>query len=107
MKKTFKIICSLFLVASLFYVAYLNTRLYYQPHFEKVEDVELNTDVLKQLAFLEKKMHSGAAEDMQKIYPEGFVFMHALYGLSWCEVADVTQRKSALHEEALAEIQYA
>jgi hypothetical protein len=107
MKKTFKITFSIFFIASLFYIAYLNSRLYYQPHFENAGSTAINTDVLKQLSFLQRKMHSGAADDMQKVYPEGFVFMNALYGLSWCEVADATQRESALHQEALTEIQYA
>jgi hypothetical protein len=107
MKKTFKISFTTFLIASLLYVAYLNSRLYYQPHFEQAGSLQINADVLKQLSFLQRKMHSGAADEMQKVYPEGFVFMNALYGLSWSEVADATEQESAFHHEALTEIQYA
>ncbi|MDQ3111627.1 MAG: hypothetical protein M3R17_17195 [Bacteroidota bacterium] len=107
MKKAATIFFSLFLIASFVYIVYLNTRLYYQPHFEKNGSVEINTDVLDQLHFLKRKIHAGAADEMQGVYPEGFLFMNALYGLSWCEVAGVADHNSELYKEAHDEIQFA
>lgn len=107
MKKAAKIIFSLFLVASACYIVYLNCRLYYRPHFEKVGNATLNKDVLNQLHFLKRKIHAGAANDMQGIYPEGYLFLNALYGLSWCEVAGAVDHRSELYKEAHTEIQFA
>jgi len=52
-------------------------------------------------------LRNGAAEDMQQLFPEGYVFLHALYGLGWCEVASRLNDKSDLYQEAHAEIQCA
>ena len=107
MKKVTKIFFSLFLVISLCYIVYLNCRLYYQPRFEKIGNTTLNKDVLNQLHFLKRKIHTGAANDMQGIYPEGYLFLNALYGLSWCELANAVDHQSELYKEAHAEIQIA
>ena len=37
-----------------------------------------------QCTFLLKNQNFG--EKSQKVFPEGYVFINALYGLSWCEV---------------------
>ena len=42
--------------------------------------------VRRQLAFLRAALDDGAAEDAQRLYPEGFFFLHALYGLAWVEL---------------------
>lgn len=73
MKKVLKLFLTLFLCAALFYIVYLNGRLYYQPHFEKAENIEINRDVLNQLHFLKREIHDGVADQMQGIYPEGFL----------------------------------
>jgi hypothetical protein len=39
-------------------------------------------DVDAQLAFLERALNQGAAEEMQSLFPEGYFFMHALVGLA-------------------------
>jgi len=44
---------------------------------------------------------------MQQVYPEGFVFMHALYGLNWCDVADKISKERPLYKEATEEIAWA
>jgi hypothetical protein len=49
-------------------------------------------------------MNDGAATDMQSLYPEGYIFMHALYGLAWCDFARELTPTSLLHREALEEI---
>jgi hypothetical protein len=43
---------------------------------------------------------------MQGYYPEGFVFMNVLYGLSWCEMASAADHQSGLYKEAHDEIQF-
>ncbi len=42
---------------------------------------------LAQLRFLKSKLASGSAEEMQRIFPEGFFFSWALYGLANAQLA--------------------
>ncbi len=46
-------------------------------------------------------MAKGADRDMQKLFPEGFMFMNALYGISCAELA--TNTKGAIAEDAYEE----
>lgn len=60
-------------------ILYLNLRLYYQPRWSKTEPI-LNLSLYAQLKYLQERLHAGAAYDMQKIYPEDYLFLNALYG---------------------------
>ncbi|MER5462503.1 hypothetical protein ABT010_17845 [Streptomyces sp. NPDC002668] len=42
--------------------------------------------VLRQLAFLRAQLNSQAGDEAQRQFPEGYFFLHALYGLSWVEI---------------------
>ncbi len=102
-----KIIISLLLCIAIAFILYLNCGVYYDPVMVRRGDhVLVNRDVLEQLQFLKGRMHAGAAQDMQKIYPEGYVFMQALYGLTWCDVADALQTDKTLYREAIEEIDW-
>ncbi|UOG73986.1 hypothetical protein MTX78_17910 [Hymenobacter tibetensis] len=103
MRTLFRALLSL----SLLYLLYLNYRLYYQPQMEAVAGRPLNQDLLSQLRFLKTRMHQGAGEDMQQLYPEGFVYLNALYGLSWVELAGGLPNSAALRHEALGETAWA
>ncbi len=80
MRKIFFFIISILTIILL----WINIRLYGEnfTREEKQKDIEL------QLNFLgsELKNHE-LGNRMQAIFPEGFVFINALYGLSWCELA--------------------
>jgi hypothetical protein len=52
-------------------------------------------------------MEENAANEMQHLYPEGYVFFNALYGLSWCDLAETLDKRSILFAEAHVEIQRA
>lgn len=43
---------------------------------------EGDSGVRRQLAFLRHELESGAAEDAQRLFPEGYFFLYALYGLT-------------------------
>lgn len=62
-------------------------------------------DIILQLNFLEKELKEHHLGDrMQGIFPEGFVFTNALYGLSWCEYGmsdSATSIKARALKEAL------
>jgi hypothetical protein len=57
--------------------------------------------VRRQLAFLRAALDSGAGDEAQQQFPEGYFFLSALYGLSWVELGmrvPVGARATALRE---------
>ncbi|MBK7974294.1 MAG: hypothetical protein IPK07_13790 [Deltaproteobacteria bacterium] len=69
---------------------------------------ERRDDLVPRLAFLEDELDQGAGERMQRLFPEGYVFMHALYGLAWANVAIAHgAAEPALRERGVAEARWA
>ncbi|WP_327000059.1 hypothetical protein OHA72_33635 [Dactylosporangium sp. NBC_01737] len=61
--------------------------------------------VRRQLAFLRAALDDGAGQDAQGLYPEGYFFLHALYGLTWVELGlrgPAGERATAVREARLA-----
>nr|WP_067467112.1 hypothetical protein [Nocardia amamiensis] len=81
-------------------VAALLTVLILVPQVRLYRDEQPRTDVIAQLRFLRAELRSGLGEEMQGMFPEGYFFSHALYGLAWVDVArgDTTYRAEALRE---------
>ncbi|MCF8276668.1 MAG: hypothetical protein K9J17_08040 [Flavobacteriales bacterium] len=79
-----RIVICLFLLPLL----YFNARLLHSPDFKQSGYGYLNKDVYAQQQFLKKAIDQGADTDMQRYFPEGFVFLNVLYGLTWCELAE-------------------
>jgi hypothetical protein len=72
-------------------------------------NADKQNDIIGQLNFIGKGLRSNnLGKQMQKIFPEGFVFINALYGLSWCELAisDSTKDKKLI-EKAISEALFA
>lgn len=107
MKRFFKLIIAAFLLSVIFIFAFLNQKLYYQPSTQIVNGRSVDMDVLHQLYFLRDALHQGAATDMQQIYPEGFVLMHVLYGLTWSDWAATLPPNSSLAKQAVQEVTWA
>ena len=86
-------------------ILYLNISLYGTQDYNKSKGYD--EDVYAQLQHLKHEMHdNNAGVNMQSIFPEGFVFQNALYGLTWCDlVNDKTDPK--IKEEAIKEIDWA
>lgn len=87
-------------------VLYLNMKLYYKPSFEEIKEQTINRDVYEQLQFLKTALENGAAEKMQCIFPEGFVFMNALYGLSWSDLIGGLDEISDIYKEGVNEMNH-
>ena len=85
---------------------YLNGRLYYTPSFVSESGVRVNADVLHQLRYLKTELHAGAGQEMQAIFPEGFLFLNALYSLSWSEVIKALPYSSSLYEDGVVELEW-
>ncbi|MFE3328204.1 hypothetical protein [Streptomyces sp. NPDC059176] len=61
--------------------------------------------VQRQLAFLRAALDDGAGDEAQRLFPEGYFFLHALYGLSWVEIGMREERGA--RSEALREARWA
>ncbi len=94
-------ISALVLVFVLF--VWFNSRLLYKPEFKLQNNKEYNHDLYKQLHFLKRALKEGAADEMQALFPEGLVFLNALYGLAWCDFAADFTKESPLYKEARTE----
>ncbi|WP_020568530.1 hypothetical protein [Neolewinella persica] len=110
--KILKTGCKLFLLTLAGLLLYFNASFYYSPNFEDASNGTYNEDVYHQLQHLKGKMHAGAASDMQRLFPEGHLFMNALYGLAWADFAapisaTVSEREQPLLTEAHHEIDWA
>jgi hypothetical protein len=101
---TLKHIVKTLLLIPILLIVYINGCLYYSPS-KNVESV--NLDVLSQLKYLKFQLHEKhAATEMQGLFPEGFVFTTALYGLAWADFAENLNKKSPLFQEAIDEIKW-
>jgi hypothetical protein len=61
--------------------------------------------VRRQLAFVRSELDRGAAERAQQTFPEGYFFLHALYGLAWVDLGlrePAKYRPTALREARFA-----
>lgn len=82
---------------------YIQIRLYYRPAFNNGPEGTYNRDLYAQLTYLEPRMHEGAASAMQQVYPEGFVFSHALYGLAQAQFMKALVPGTPLYAHAHSE----
>lgn len=89
--KIFKICCRLFLLLIAGVLVFFNAGFYYSPDFETDPLGTRNMDVHAQFHHLMSEMELGAASDMQHLFPEGYLFMNALYGLTSTELLDSLQ----------------
>lgn len=78
-KKFLKRVLKFILLLSIVGILHLNYSMYYAPDFEKTEQGIYNKDVYEQLSFLKEKMKNGAGVQMQHLFPEGFIFVNALF----------------------------
>jgi hypothetical protein len=81
-----------------------NLALYYRPSFESFGESSINADVYHQLNFLEAKLKAGEGQKMQRLFPEGFVFINVLYGLTWCNVLAQADHASPVYTHGISEI---
>lgn len=87
-------------------IVYLNYTLYFDPTFEITSNGTYNKDVYHQLQFLKTEMKKGAGAEMQTYFPEGFIFINALYGLSWCNTIEHLTTQSSVFNEGIKEINW-
>lgn len=60
----------------------------FKLHAENFSTNEKQKDIILQLNFIGSELnYNNLGNRMQELFPEGFVFINALYGLAWCELA--------------------
>lgn len=101
-------VVQLLLTSGLVVLVYLNCRLLYVPLLEPVQgSAPINQAVVAQLQHLQGRLHNGAGQQMQELYPEGFVYLNALYALTWTELLPHLPPASALRHQARRETEWA
>lgn len=86
------------------FIIIINWRVHYLPEVSIAGADTINLDVLANLRGLKSASKFGADSDMQDLYPEGYIFFNALYGLAWCNFLQQTSTKE-FFEEGHHEIQ--
>ncbi|UII19660.1 hypothetical protein [Fulvivirga ligni] len=98
-----RILAVVILAAFTLLIIRVNVKLYPQESTE----TEIKVDIVKQLNFIENELKNEDLGDrMQKLFPEGLIFVNALYGLAWCELAG-TEIEDTLKTRAIKEAVYA
>jgi hypothetical protein len=85
-------------------LVYFSAQLLHSPDFKASGYGYLNEDVYEQQQFLKTAIDQGADSDMQRYFPEGFVFLNVLYGLTWCELAEHLDHGTPEFHEAQDEV---
>jgi hypothetical protein len=65
-------------------VVLVNVKLNYRPALTVDKEDTLNLEPLKELRGLKYALNNNADLKTQRIYPEGYVFLNAIYALAWC-----------------------
>lgn len=105
-KRTFQLIYLLLIVCLTAVLVTCNGRLYTAVD-TRVARGTAPDDVVAQLHFLRGELDSGAAEEMQRLFPEGYFFMYVLYGLTWVDVGLRAEPQTPVQQEAIAEAKWA
>jgi hypothetical protein len=93
MTNLLRILFSLPIVVLLVGIIFVNIRIGYPPQVETIGSKVMSDDLLKELRGLKLALQKDADIDMQKVYPEGYLFINALYGLAWCNFLEINKNK--------------
>lgn len=94
-------VCIFFLAV----IGLIHIRLY---HYPLSGGKSKEQEIIQQLNFIgEGLKERNTGYSMQSIFPEGYVFIHALYGLAWCELAKSPNIDSSIRNKALLEARWA
>ena len=92
-------------IVVLLVLLFVNVNLYYTPETTFVAPDSLRADLLKELRGLKSALQDNADIKMQRLYPEGYLFMNATYGLAWSNFMAGLNNDSDYFKEGTAELQ--
>ena len=102
--KILKVVFCLPAIVVLLVILFSNINLYYTPEITFVAPDSVRADLLKELRGLKSALHDNADIKMQRLYPEGYLFMNAIYGLAWCNFMEGLSNESEYFEEGTVEL---
>lgn len=82
LRSAFKVLRITFSSAVIAVLGFINLRIYTQSGTAIAPDETIAADVAGQLTFLREAIERGADVKMQRLFPEGRLFMNCLYGLA-------------------------
>ena len=97
-----KRVCGWLWIALIFFVLFLNLRLYSTSVLPE-NNGSLPRTILAQLNSNRSAIDNGAGAKMQALFPEGYYFCYALHGLTWVNVA---LRDRSFSERAIEEVEW-
>ncbi len=101
-----KLIFALPLIFVMVWIVMINVKLDYHPQVLIDRQDTINFELVKQLRGLKSALRHNADVEMQDIYPEGYVFLNAVYALAWSSFLQKEQSKT-FTVEGYAEIHQA
>lgn len=78
-----RLLLALPLVFIMITIVTVNVKLNYQPELVIDKSDTIHFEFVKELRGLKKALNNHADIEMQRIYPEGYVFLNAVYALAW------------------------
>ncbi len=102
--KLFKYLLTSLLLFIMIIIALVNVNVHYQPEVIMRGDDTIQFELLNQLRGLQRALNENADVEMQEIYPEGYVFLNAIYALAWTSFLRHEEHQ-AYFAEGHAEIQ--
>lgn len=104
MKRILKALLSFFLLLIFVLLLVINLRLHHSPDIRIENGDTINHDLLAQLRGLNLALQQNADADMQRIYPEGYVFLNAIYALALTNFIDSLDKQTLYFREGYREI---
>ena len=91
------------LVFIMILVVMVNVKLGHKPEIKVDDGDTIRYELVKELRRLKSALHQNADLEMQNLYPEGYLFLNAVYALAWSSFLSHEEHKKYF-EEGHAEI---
>lgn len=105
MRKFLAVLFASPLLVILIAIICINYKVYYDPKVFAYGRDSMSQDLLYQLQGIKVQIENGADQEMQQMYPEGFVFLNSVYGLAWCNSIPLLPKGSDYANEGIEEIE--
>lgn len=104
MKRILRLLLSFFLLTIIVLLSLINLRLHHTPDLRIEGTDTINRDLLTELRGLNSAFQNKADADMQRLYPEGYVFLNAIYASSLTNFIDSLDKETLYFKEGYREI---
>ena len=102
--KTLKLLLSFFLLSIIIVLSIINLRLHNTPKLLIENGDTVNHDLLAELRGLKNALDNNADADMQRLYPEGYVFLNTIYALTLTNFIDSLDKETLYFKEGYREV---